>query len=124
MRSGTSTLHADRVIDSSRIGQPVGDQTRSLMAEASRTCPHCGQRLKKWLVPDGATWTEEFLFVCFNDDCSYYREGWKWMERQFAQHASYRYMVNPTTGASSMIPVWSDSATREMIVENDEGVDE
>jgi hypothetical protein len=30
-------------------------------------------------------------------------------------------MVNPSTGASSMIPVWSDSATREMIVENDEG---
>ena len=29
-------------------------------------------------------------------------------------------MINPTTGASSMIPVWSDSATREMIVEDNE----
>ena len=94
------------------------------MAKISRTCPHCGARLKKWLVPDGATWSEKFLFVCFNDDCSYYREGWEWMEQQFSQHASYRYMVNPTTGASSMIPVWSDSATREMIVENDEGANE
>ncbi len=91
------------------------------MSKASRTCPHCGDGLKKWLVPDGATWTEEFLFVCFNDDCPYYREGWKWMEEQYSQHASYRYMVYPTTGTSSMIPVWSDSATREMIVEDDEG---
>ena len=91
------------------------------MAEVTRTCPHCGHRLEKWTVPDDATWAEEFLFVCFNDDCSYYREGWEWMEQQFGQHGSYRFMVNPTTGASSMIPVWSDSATREMIVEDDEG---
>jgi hypothetical protein len=46
------------------------------------------------------------------------------MERQFGQHGSYRYMVNPGTGASSMIPVWSESATREMIVEDDEGEEE
>jgi len=32
-------------------------------------------------------------------------------------------MLNPTTGTSSMIPVWSDSATRQMIVEEDEGGD-
>lgn len=91
------------------------------MAEVTRICPHCGHRLKKWTVPDGATWIEDFLLVCFNDDCSYYREGWEWMEQRFGQHASFRFMVNPTTGASSMIPVWSDSATREMIVEEDEG---
>jgi len=90
------------------------------MAEASRTCKHCGGRLKKWLVPDGASWTEEFLFVCFNDDCPYYRAGWEWMEQQYSQRASYRYMVFPTTGTSSMIPVWSDSAAREMIVEEDD----
>ena len=94
------------------------------MTDVSRTCPHCGHHLKKWLVPDGASWTEEFLFVCFNDDCSYYLDGWDWMEQEYNQHASYRYMVNPTTGASSMIPVWSDTATREMIVEDDEGGDD
>jgi hypothetical protein len=106
------------------VAPAVRDGSRSPMSEASRTCAHCGARLKKWLVPDAATWIEEFLFVCFNDDCSYYQEGWAWMEQQFSQHASYRYMVNPTTGVSSMIPVWSDSATREMIVEDEEGEDE
>jgi hypothetical protein len=94
------------------------------MADTPRTCPHCGSRLKKWLVPEGATWSEEFFFVCFNDDCSYYIDGWNWMMEQYRQHASYRYMVNPTTGISSSIPVWSDSATRANIVEDAEGDDE
>ena len=91
------------------------------MKEFSRTCPHCGNRLKKWLVPEGSSWSEEFFFVCFNNDCSYYKEGWVWMKEQYSQQASYRYTINPTTGGSSSIPVWSDSATREMIVEDAEG---
>jgi hypothetical protein len=90
------------------------------MADTPRTCPHCGSSLKKWRVPADASWNEEFFFVCFNDACSYYREGWEWMKQQYNQEASYRLMVNPTTGAMSPLPVWSDTATREMIVEDDE----
>ena len=93
------------------------------MTEASRKCPHCGSRLKKWLVPDEATWDEKFFFVCFNDDCPYYQKGWKWMKQEFAQEASYRYAINPTTGNPLPLPVWSDTATREMIVDDDEGGD-
>jgi hypothetical protein len=87
------------------------------MTAMSTTCPHCGSRLEKWLVPDGASWEEEFFLACFSDDCSYFREGWGWMEEQFGQHASYRYALSPATGASMMIPVWSPSATRDRIVE-------
>lgn len=91
------------------------------MIDIPRACPHCGSRLQKWLVPDGASWDEEFFYVCFHDDCSYYKEGWSWMKEQYSQEGSYRYMLNPTTGSSSPLPVWSDSATREMIVEDPEG---
>ena len=42
------------------------------------------------------------------------------MKEQYNQKASYRYMINPRTGASSSLPVWSDSAMREMIAENAE----
>ena len=93
------------------------------MSDNPPTCPHCGSRLKKWLVPEGASWSEEFFFVCFNDDCSYYQEGWVWMKEQYAQHASYRHAVNPTTGSSWPLPVWSDAVTREMIVEDAQGDD-
>jgi hypothetical protein len=89
------------------------------MAETPLVCRHCGSILSKWLVPVEATWSEEFFWVCFNDDCRYYRDGWVWMKEHYNQNASYRYMVNPTNKAVSQIPVWSDSATREMIVEND-----
>lgn len=87
-------------------------------------CPHCGFRLCRWRVPDGATWDEEFFLVCFNDACVYYREGWDWMKAQFNQTASYRYALNPRTGAPLPIPVWSDAATREMIVDDEQGNDQ
>ena len=82
-------------------------------------CPHCDARLSKWRVPDESSWEEGYFLVCFNNDCSYYRRGWEWMKEQYSQVGSYRYMVNPTNGSASMIPVWSDEATREMIVEDD-----
>ncbi len=91
------------------------------MADIPDTCPHCGSDLSKWLVPDGASWDDEFFMVCFNNDCSYYQRGWDWMMEQYSQKASYRFAVNPNTGGTLMIPVWSDYATREMIVEDGTG---
>ena len=73
------------------------------------------------MVPDEAGWEEEYFLACFNDDCPYYRKGWQWMKEQFNQKVSYRYMVNPATGASSPLPVWSDTAMREMIADEPEG---
>jgi hypothetical protein len=94
------------------------------MADIPRTCPHCESRLKKWRVPEDSSWDDEFFFACFNDDCPYYQKGWRWMEEQYGHKASYRYAINPNTGGSLMIPVWSETATREMIVEDGEGGDE
>jgi len=91
------------------------------MANIRETCPHCESRLRKWRVPDEASWDEEFFFVCFDDDCPYYKEGWSWMKEQYNQRSSYRYAVNPTTGASMPLAVWSDSATRDRIVDDEEG---
>jgi hypothetical protein len=75
----------------------------------------------KWRVPEDATWVEEFFFVCFDDDCPYYQNGWTWMEERYGQKASFRYAVNPSKESCLPIPVWSDSATREMIVDEEEG---
>ena len=88
------------------------------MADIPDTCPHCGTGLSKWLVPDGASWDDEFFMVCFNNECSYYQRGWEWMMEQYNQKASYRFAANPNRGGTLMIPVWSDEATREMIVED------
>lgn len=105
-------------------GRSTGDELRNRMTEIPKTCRYCGARLRKWRVPEGAAWDEEFFYVCFNDDCSYYRSGWEWMEKQYSHRASYRYMINPRNGNASPLPVWSDSAMREMIVEDDTGEEE
>ena len=47
-----------------------------------------------------------------------------WMREHYNQKMSYRYAVNPTTGAPFPLPVWSALATREMIVDHSEGDDE
>ena len=88
---------------------------------ADKPCPHCGETLNKWMVPDGASWDDEFFFVCFENECPYYVRGWKWMKEQYNQEASYRYALNPNTGGSLMIPVWNETATRQMIVDDSGG---
>lgn len=91
------------------------------MSDEQATCPHCGDELNKWAVPEGASWNDEFFLVCFNNDCPYYVRGWKWMKEQYNQKGSYRYALNPNTGGSLMIPVWDEEATRQMIVDDSGG---
>jgi hypothetical protein len=43
------------------------------------------------------------------------------MQEHYNQHVSYRHAINPTTGVPFPLPVWSASATREMIVDDSEG---
>ena len=93
------------------------------MSDQARTCPHCGSGLKKWLVPEKASWDEEYVLVCVNNDCAYYVKGWNWMKEQFNQHGSYRYAFNPGNNSQFPLPVWSDTATLEMIVDEPDGAE-
>ncbi|MHC4946420.1 MAG: ogr/Delta-like zinc finger family protein, partial [Planctomycetota bacterium] len=61
-------------------------------------CPHCGVKMNKWEPPDGSTWGLHHQYVCFNDDCGYYKNGWKWMNEKYSVHASYRHRYNPENG--------------------------
>ena len=91
--------------------------------EIKRTlrCPYCGSRMKKWAVPDNpfeATWDNEFLYICFNDRCSYYVRGWDHIYRSTNRMASYRFMYNPDKDTSAPIPVPSPKALRESILDD------
>ena len=75
-------------------------------------CPHCGQEMKLWEVPlmahgDGLGWGTPYLFMCFNDDCSLYTQGWDNIQQNYAHNASYRCMCYPGTEQYECIPVFS-----------------
>lgn len=80
-------------------------------------CPYCGQRLTKWEISQTlfTEWPNEFFYVCFNDECPYFVEGWKAMARQ-SNHCSYRLMYDPLTDCCQPIPVLNHSMLRDGII--------
>ncbi len=84
------------------------------------TCSHCGMPLMPWRSPDITSWGGRIQYVCFNDECSYYKNGWEWMLSQYNVKASYRHRLDPETGETGPLPVWSPNALRERL---DEGPD-
>jgi hypothetical protein len=79
-------------------------------------CPHCGRRMNRWAIPPASTWSGEYQYVCFNDACPYYVDGWAWMREQYNVTASYRYRLDPFTGDRGPLPVWSSTALRGSIL--------
>jgi hypothetical protein len=84
-------------------------------------CPHCDTQLSKWLVPESpfAEWPSEFQYICFNDNCSYFVNGWGAMAAQ-GNFGSYRFMYDPPTGGCHPMAVLSEGALRDGIAVTDE----
>lgn len=69
-------------------------------AKEEHHCPHCNTRLSCCTTPpihvgDGLGWGSEVFFVCLNDDCPLFVNGWKHIEEQYGKSSSYRYMQLP-----------------------------
>jgi len=88
------------------------------------SCPHCQQSLQPFELPDNTGWQTDFHVVCFNDECSYYRRGWEWMEQRYGVKSSYRFRIDPATGKASPLGVWSPDALRSRILEAEVTVSE
>ena len=87
------------------------------MEQEIKKCPHCSHPLKKWQCPPETSLGVEYLYVCFNNECPYFLNGWDWMREKFNQRVSYRYRYNSFTDQSGPLPVWSKDALRDYIVE-------
>ena len=80
-------------------------------------CPHCGEELKPFELPDVTGWGAPFHMACFNDECPYYTGSWRWMEERYGVRAGYRYRLDPETGETSPLPVWSPVAIKDRILD-------
>ncbi len=89
------------------------------------TCPHCEQELTMCHAPpihvgDGLGWGSEILFICLNDDCSLFKNGWEFIEQQYGHNGSYRYMRLPNSNESNNMMVGSKDAFKGSVVDIEE----
>jgi hypothetical protein len=84
--------------------------------EDKLTCPHCGQKLSKWVSPATASWGSEHQYICFNDECSYFQRGWDHTFKKIGIKASYRHRYDPETGQTGPFPVNTSEAGKDQIV--------
>ncbi len=83
-----------------------------IMSLEKPKCPHCDTEMSVWEVPaisvgDGLGWGEPFLFICFNDDCSLFKQGWDELMENLGQKSSFRCMNYPGTDTFEILPVFS-----------------
>jgi hypothetical protein len=95
-------------------------EKRKMEVKTSLRCPYCGEKMHKWAVPDNPfvqTWDNDYLYICFNDECPYFIRGWDRMYRDTSQRMSYRCMYNPVKDRCMPIPVPTPHALKDGIVE-------
>lgn len=87
-------------------------------------CPHCDLEMSLYEVPtmtfsDGLGWGTPYLFLCFNDECPLYTQGWDHLKENYAHTASYRCINYPGTEQFELMPVFSPMGARGQIIDNE-----
>lgn len=101
------------------------DVLEKVLSMKKPACPHCGQEMKIWEVPpinvgDGLGWGTPYLFLCFNDDCQLYQQGWDHMQETYSHRASYRCFNYPGTSQFELIPVFSSVGGHGQLIDEQE----
>ncbi len=86
------------------------------------TCPYCNTKTKKCATPpfnvaDGLGWGVPYLYICFNDECRLYVDGWKNIMNNYGKVASYRCMYYPDNGLEDTICVYTPEGLKGQIME-------
>jgi hypothetical protein len=94
-----------------------------IISSSKPQCPHCHTEMQIWEVPpvafsDGLGWGSPYLYLCFNDDCPLYVQGWKNIEENYSHRASYRCMNYPGTEQFECIPVFSPVGGTGQIIDD------
>jgi len=90
-----------------------------------KTCPHCKQTLSLCEAPpihvgDGLGWGSDVLFICLNDGCSLFLNGWDKIEAQYGHHASYRYMELPGSPEGNCMMVGNSDAFKACLIDKEQ----
>ena len=93
-------------------------------AREKHYCPHCNTRLSCCSTPplhigDGLGWGTEAIFICLNDECKVFVNGWKHFDEQYGSAASCRYMLLPGEKKGSNLMVGGAGAFTGCIIDPD-----
>lgn len=98
-----------------RLGiRKISRQEGDLYMDESKTCPHCGAEMDPIETPLMSSWGGEIHYVCFNDECCYFKESWDVLESQGIERTGYRCSIDPR-GACSPMAVWSSEALKDLM---------
>lgn len=95
-----------------------------IIAKPKPKCKHCGEEMSLWEVPpinfsDGLGWGVPYLYVCFNDECSLYKQGWDHLQENYAQAASYRAICYPDSDSFECMPVFGPTGGHGQVVDDE-----
>lgn len=93
-----------------------------IIADDKPVCPHCGETMKLWEVPDipvedGLGWGSPYLYLCFNDECPLYVSGWRNMEANYGRTCSYRCICYPDSRKCEIMSVFGPLGGTGQIVD-------
>lgn len=85
-------------------------------------CPHCSVELSCCESPqihvgDGLGWGSEVLYICLNDECSLFVNGWAQIEEKYGHNSSYRYMQLPGSKEANLMMVGSEDAFKGSVID-------
>lgn len=94
-----------------------------ILAQKKPLCRHCGKEMCLWEVPpftfsDGLGWGTPYLYICFNDECPLYVQGWDDIEESYAHKASVRCLCFPGTQNYEYLPVFSPMGAKGQIIDD------
>jgi hypothetical protein len=100
------------------------DVYNKMVHEKKPVCPHCGQEMVIWECPpvcfsDGLGWGTPYLYVCFNNDCPLYLEGWENVMDNYATAASYRCICDPMSGNIDSMVVYSREGASGYVIDEE-----
>ena len=87
-------------------------------------CIYCGEQMSIWEVPqfpfeDGLGWGTPYLFVCFNNQCPMYEQGWNHIRRNYGRYASYRCICYPGNKKYACMAIFGPKGATGQIIDDE-----
>ena len=75
------------------------------MVDRVHMCPHCGEVLECWQPSPESGWDQE-LFICTNNECSYFVKGRERICEECHVNFACRYCYNPQKDRGIALAAW------------------